>query len=80
MRGMFIFLFICSEKCPFLYGYFASGTSYCLFLKFHYRLRDFQDVEPLTYPVSQHIEVLRLSAQRTCRLCTPGNIPITHFF
>ena len=52
------FLFINSEECPFLCGYFASGTSYCLFLKFQDRPLGFQEVEPLTYPAHWYGKVV----------------------
>jgi len=46
------------------------------------RPRGFQEVEAPTFRDNRHMNVVRLSALRTCRLYPPpppGNIPGTHF-
>jgi hypothetical protein len=40
---------------------------------------EFQEIEASRFQDSRHIKVVRLSAVRTGRLCTPRNIPGTHF-
>jgi hypothetical protein len=39
----------------------------------------FQEVGALRFLDNRHMKAVRLSALRTDRLYTPGNIPVTHF-
>jgi hypothetical protein len=39
----------------------------------------FQQVEAIRFIDNRHIKMVRLSALRTGRLYSPGNIPGTHF-
>jgi len=42
--------------------------------------KGFQEVEAPIFYDSQHMKVVRLSALRTGRLYSSGNIPDTHFY
>ena len=43
------------------------------------KARRFQEAEDPIFQDNRHMKVVRLSALRTGRLYTPGNIPGTHF-
>jgi len=68
---------------PQTYGLDRAATGIGYFVQFfkqsHYRPWGFQEVEAPRFQDNQYLKVVRLSALRTGRLYSPGNIPGTHF-
>jgi len=63
----------------FLITLYNRRTLKATLVQNYYRPIRFQKVEAPRFLNSQHIKVIRLSALRTSRLYSPGNIPGTHF-